>query len=89
MALVDIIKDIKDPERPETLEELNVLSEESVQVKKLSDRLIQTTGSEELVMARIELNSDWQLNPDQLTITNILNSVLCTRTYMYLRKHIL
>ncbi|KAF6030212.1 FAM96A [Bugula neritina] len=42
LDIYDILKGIKDPERPETLEELQVLTEESVQVKKLSKSLLHT-----------------------------------------------
>ena len=41
----DILKDIRDPERPESLEELLVLTEESVVVKKLSDTLLHAIGN--------------------------------------------
>ena len=34
---LDIIKDIKDPERPESLEELEVVYESGVAVRKLND----------------------------------------------------
>lgn len=43
-GLVDVIKGIKDPEKPQTLEELDVLSEESVKAEKLSDTLLHATG---------------------------------------------
>ncbi|ESP03327.1 hypothetical protein LOTGIDRAFT_137532 [Lottia gigantea] len=37
----DILRDVKDPEKPETLEELNVLSEESITVSRLTgDQLL-------------------------------------------------
>ena len=35
MEVYDVIRDIRDPEKPETLEELNVLTEESVAVRYL------------------------------------------------------
>ena len=34
---LDLIRDIKDPEKPETLEELNVVYEEGVKVSKLGE----------------------------------------------------
>lgn len=40
----DQIKSIRDPERPDTLEDLEVLTEESVQVKRISDDLYHTVG---------------------------------------------
>ncbi|XP_067928692.1 cytosolic iron-sulfur assembly component 2A-like [Watersipora subatra] len=43
LDIFDIIKDIRDPEKAATLEELNVLTEDSVSVKKLSDTYLQTT----------------------------------------------
>ena len=33
----DLIKDIRDPEKPETLEELNVVCEENVSVRQFND----------------------------------------------------
>ena len=33
----DLISGIRDPEKPETLEELNVITEDCVTVKRLSD----------------------------------------------------
>ncbi|XP_033121784.1 cytosolic iron-sulfur assembly component 2A-like [Anneissia japonica] len=38
LDVFDLIKDIRDPEKVETLEELNVVSEEGVVVKKLNDK---------------------------------------------------
>jgi len=34
---LDLIKDIRDPEKPQTLEDLNVVSEENVVVKQFTD----------------------------------------------------
>ncbi|XP_067664942.1 cytosolic iron-sulfur assembly component 2A-like [Haliotis asinina] len=36
-TIYDIIRDVRDPEKPETLEELNVISEEGVHVSRLQD----------------------------------------------------
>lgn len=36
-AIYDLMRTIKDPEKPQTLEELNVVSEEMITVKKVSD----------------------------------------------------
>jgi metal-sulfur cluster biosynthetic enzyme len=33
----DLIKDIRDPEKPQTLEELNVVSEDNISVEEFSD----------------------------------------------------
>lgn len=44
LFIVDILKDIKDPEKPQTLEELEVLTEDSVQAEKLSKSLLHATG---------------------------------------------
>lgn len=42
---LDQIKNIRDPERPETLEELDVLTEDSVKVERMSDDLLKVIGT--------------------------------------------
>ena len=51
----DIIKDIKDPEKPQTLEELEVLTEESVKAEKLSDMLLNATGIPSYYIPKISI----------------------------------
>ena len=45
MEIFDVIRDIRDPEKPETLEELDVLKEESVCVNYLDAQCAKRLGS--------------------------------------------